>query len=199
MDVLSPEQWNDRYVTGDTPWDMRQPSPPLVALLRSGKLPAGRVLIPGCGSGYEVALLADAGFDVIGADYAESAIAAARQASPSAAERLRCVDLLASDVAERIGTYDWAYDQTFFCAIEPRRRDDYAAAMARLIRVGGELIALSMRAMDPKSGPPYDSTPQDYVDLMSRHGFAETERRTLTDESHPARRGRETLVRLRRV
>lgn len=199
MSSLNSQDWNARYASGDTPWDMRQPSPPLVALLRAGKLPYGRVLIPGCGSGYEVALLAEAGFDVIGADYAESAIAAARKTSPALTDRFICADLLAGDVAEKVGTYDWAYDQTFFCAIEPQRRNEYAVAIARLVRIGGELIALSMRAMDPSGGPPYDSTPQEYVDLMSRHGFVEIERRALVEESLAARRGRETLVRMRRA
>ena len=35
------------------------------------------------------------------------------------------------------GLYDVVYDCTFLCAIPPARRNDWAAAYARLLRPGG--------------------------------------------------------------
>jgi hypothetical protein len=69
--------------------------------------------------------------------------------------------------------------------------------MGRLIRPGGEMWALSFRVPTP-GGPPFDSTPEEYVELMSAAGFELVERRLLGAESHAARRGRETLVRMRK-
>lgn len=193
---LSIGDWDARYRDADTPWDMNQPSPPLVHFLRAGMLPAGRrVLVPGCGAGHELPLLARAGYEVVGADFAPRAVAQAQQAIarlPNAS--VINVDLLDS-ASDTGGPFDWVFEQTFFCALPPARRGEYAAAMARLVRPGGELWALSMRAQNP-GGPPFDSTPDEYVRLLSGVGFAVIEVRPLEAESHPARRGRETLVRL---
>jgi len=200
MPVLSADEWNQRYVTGDAPWDMRQVSPPLLAFLGEGILPRERrVIVPGCGSGYEVAALARAGYEATGADYAPQAIAAAQANIDGVADaKLVCVDLLDAHAVAALGAFDWAFDQTFFCAIDPERRGEYAAAMASMVRGGGELWALSMRTLKP-DGPPFDSTPDEFVAIMRPAGFQEIARRVLDGESHPARRGRETLVRLRRI
>lgn len=200
MPELSADEWSQRYVTGDAPWDMRQVSPPLVAFFKEGILPRGRrVVVPGCGSGYEIAALARAGYEATGVDYAPQAVAAAQAiiAGINGAS-VACVDLLDPRAVATLGAFDWAFDQTFFCAIDPSRRGDYATALALLVRPGGELWALSMRTLKP-DGPPFDSTPDEFVALLRPAGFAELERRVLDAESHPARRGRETLVRLRRA
>lgn len=195
---LSASDWDARYRDADTPWDMNQPSPPLSHFLRAGILPRGRrVLVPGCGAGHELSLLANAGYEVVGADIAPRAVALAQRAIaglPNAC--VICADLL-DPAADAGRPYDWVFEQTFFCALPPARRGEYAAAMARFVRPGGELWALSMRAQNP-GGPPFDSTPEEYVALLSAAGFATLEVRPLDAESHPSRRGRETLVRLLR-
>lgn len=194
----SADEWDARYRDGDTPWDMNQPSPPMVHFLRAGILPRGRrVLVAGCGAGHELPLLAQAGYEVVGADIAPRAVALAQRAIHGLSNAaVICADLLepASDAG---GPYDWVFDQTFFCALPPARRAEYAAAMARLVRPGGALWALSMRTLGP-GGPPFDSTPDEYVALLATTGFQAIEVRALAAESHPSRRGRETLVRLER-
>lgn len=191
--------WNARHAAGDTPWDMGQPSPPLLAFLNEGILPAGRrVLVPGCGRGFEVALLAHAGYAAVGVDLAPAAIAAARAVvGERAGAELLCLDFFASVEALMERRFDWVFDQTFFCAIPPVFRLDYARVLAAILRPGGEVWALSMRT-DTTEGPPYDSLPEDYINLLSGVGFELVARRPLDAESHPARRGRETLVRMRR-
>lgn len=195
---LSPAAWDARYAATDIPWDMGEVSPPLVCFRQEGILPVGRqVLVPGCGSGYEVAYLAEAGYEAVGADFSSQAVAAARRIAgtvPNA--RIIQADLLAP-AAVSLGEFDWIFDQTFFCAIAPVRRPEYAIAMGRLLRPGGELWALSFRVASP-GGPPFDSTPADFIELMSSVGFELIQQRPLTGESHPARRGRETLIRMRR-
>lgn len=196
---LGPEAWDARYAAADIPWDIGAVSPPLVHFHLDGALPKERrVLVPGCGSGYEIAFLADAGYLAVGVDFSRAAIVAAQRTieNRSGAQAF-LADLLAPG-GFSFGPFDWAFDQTFFCAIVPARRVGYAGAMARLIRPGGEIWALSFR-VPPAGGPPFDSTPEEYSELMQGSGFELVERRLLEAESHPARRGRETLVRMRRV
>jgi len=196
---LGPAAWDARYATADIPWDMGKVSPPLVRFREAGLLPAGRrVLVPGCGSGYEVAFLADAGYEAVGVDFSAQAIEVARRLVGSRSGSSAIVADMLSNQVEVLGEFDWAFDQTFFCAIEPCRRGEYGRSMQRLIRPGGEVWALSFRVTSP-GGPPFDSTADEYVSILANVGFETVEVRALDSESHPARRGRETLVRMRRA
>jgi methyl halide transferase len=57
--VPATPDWESAYVLGETPWDKGFASPPLSWFLQLGQwLPAGRVLVPGCGRGHDVRLLA---------------------------------------------------------------------------------------------------------------------------------------------
>jgi SAM-dependent methyltransferase len=68
------EFWEKRFQAGDTPWDRGAANPQLGVWLASGALKPCRILVPGCGSGHEVAVLTAAGFEVTGLDYAPAAI-----------------------------------------------------------------------------------------------------------------------------
>lgn len=69
------------------------------------------------------------------------------------------------------GAFDIGYDYTFFCAIHPSMRNDWAKTWARLIAKGGELVALVFPD-DPsrKSGPPFYSDPKVANQLLEDNG-----------------------------
>lgn len=197
--IRDPRDWDARYAAKDTPWDMGQPSPPLVAFQREGILPRSkRVLIPGCGHGHEVLYLAANGYEVVGADISPLAAARARErvrSQPHA--EIICVDLLDEKATRKLAPVDWAFDQTFFCALTPDRRPDWAQALKRRIRPGGELWTLAFVTGD-QDHQPFDSPPEAVLAAAALGGFSPLAVRTLQSESHPARCGRETLLRLRR-
>uniref|UniRef100_A0A453QQD1 Uncharacterized protein n=1 Tax=Aegilops tauschii subsp. strangulata TaxID=200361 RepID=A0A453QQD1_AEGTS len=41
--------WEKSWETGVTPWDLGKPTPIIEHLVKSGTLPKGRALVPGCG------------------------------------------------------------------------------------------------------------------------------------------------------
>ena len=74
---MAASNWDQRYLEGRDRWELGRPAPPLEAFLRTDSRapqPPGRVLVPGCGRGHEVALLADLGYEVIGLDFSSEAI-----------------------------------------------------------------------------------------------------------------------------
>ena len=73
--------WEDRYRSGDIPWDTGIVPPEVVALVSSGLLSSGWALDLGCGSGLSSRYLAAHGFRVVGVDLAQSALAAGRRAA----------------------------------------------------------------------------------------------------------------------
>ena len=154
------EFWQQRFAEGNTPWDRGAANPQLDAWLAAGALKPCRILVPGCGSGYEVATLAKAGFDVTGLDYAPVAIARTRNllATANLNAELIEADVLAWQPPRQ---YDAIYEQTCLCALYPDQWRDYADQLHRWLVAGGRLFALFVQFPRPGAadgeiqGPPY--------------------------------------------
>ena len=153
--------WQQRFERGDTPWDRGASSPQLDAWLAAGALPAGgRVAVPGCGSGHEVATLARSGFEVTGLDYAAAAIAITgeRLHADGLSAQLEQADVLAWRPEMPL---DAVYEQTCLCALHPDAWAAYAEQLYRWLRPGGTLALLAMQALREGAaegrieGPPY--------------------------------------------
>lgn len=154
------EFWEQRFSEGQTPWDRGATNPQLHAWLAAGALKPCRILIPGCGSGYEVATLAAAGFDVTALDYSHAAVARTRKLLDAQGLKAEVVeaDALAWQ-PER--AFDAVYEQTMLCAIYPDQWRAYADQLRGWIAPGGRLFALFMQYLRPDApdgeilGPPY--------------------------------------------
>jgi SAM-dependent methyltransferase len=151
-----PTNWEERYRTGDTPWDRGGPSPGLVDYLALHELD-GRVLVPGCGFGYDVRALATKRNYVLGIDVAPSAIRGARRFLRKACEEYRLADLFALP-REFTEAFDWVWEHTCFCAIDPSRRSDYVRATASALKPGGHFLGVFYLDPDHGDGPPYPVT-----------------------------------------
>lgn len=150
--------WDERYRANRTPWDLGACPAEVVALAR-GLAPGSRVLIPGCGSGYEIAAFAAAGADVTAVDLSPAAIERARRQQAAAAR----VNLLTGDffrLALPAGGFDVVYERTFLCALPPSLWPDYRRRMLELLRPGGGLVGFFYFAVtEPADGPPFGLPP----------------------------------------
>lgn len=152
--------WDKRFAEGDTPWDRGAANPQLGIWLVTGALKPCRILVPGCGSGYEVAVLAQAGFDVTALDYSPEAIALSRDKLDAAKLEATLVeaDALAWQPDQ---PFDAVYEQTCLCALYPDQWRDYADRLHRWLVPGGRLFALFVQLARPGAaagaieGPPY--------------------------------------------
>jgi SAM-dependent methyltransferase len=141
------------------PWNKGQPSPALLEALERVSV-RGRVLVPGPGLGYDVRALAAPGAEVVGLDISATAVKEAEALPRVAAERYLHGDLFDLP-SELVGAFDWVFEHTCYCAIDPGRRGDYVAACARALRPGGEFLGVFY--LDPgqslaTDGPPFETT-----------------------------------------
>ena len=176
--------WQAKFDEGTIPWDRGGINPQIETWVRSGQLrptqsadarSAGtddarltRVLVPGCGSGHEVAMLAEWGFDVTGVDYTPAATERTRNRlrsllqSPAAA-RMSRAEVVEADVLkyEPAQQFDAIYEQTCLCALYPDQWRRYADKLAGWLRPGGKLFAMFVQMPRDGSrsglieGPPY--------------------------------------------
>jgi SAM-dependent methyltransferase len=185
--------WDERFAANFTPWDQGAVPPALVRWLARAPLAAGaRVLVPGCGSAYEAALLDSAGYRVLSIDIADAALARARAVLPADVARrvLRKADFFAF-AAE---PFDAIYERAFLCALPPRMWSAYAARCAELLTPGGRLVGLFFvdpAPPEPRRGPPFAMT-RDELDALLAPVFERTEGEPVPpDESIAVFRGRE--------
>lgn len=153
--------WQERFIAGNLPWDRGGANPQLATWLADGTLAAGtRVIVPGCGQGWEVVELAAAGAIVTGLDFAPGALALCR----NHLERNCCnAELIEADVLhwQPQAPVDAVFEQTCLCALYPDYWTRYAEQLHGWIRPGGRLLALFMQARKESvregfiEGPPY--------------------------------------------
>jgi len=184
----SATNWEERYQAGDTPWDKGTVHPALPGWLRSEPW-TGKILVPGCGSGHDVRALAGSGAEVIGLDLAPSAIAAAERFARGGNESYVEGDLFDLPL-EWEETFDGVFEHTCFCAIAPGKRPDYAAAITKVLKPGGQLRAIFYLNPDhDEEGPPYGCTRMELNSLFASAFDPVSE--TTNFPTFPGREGRE--------
>jgi len=166
---MSQSTWETRYQTGDTQWEKGAPAPGLVDFLREHpELPRGSVVVPGCGFGHDVRAWSSFCFTVYGYDLAPSAVQGAKVRTdewmtgkssvgsetpfnPKAnAPSFGLGDFLADDPPFR---FDYVFEHTLFCAINPSERDRYVEAVLRWLKPGGTYLAVNYIICDGE--PPF--------------------------------------------
>ena len=151
-DCVHPDFWTVRYAAGKTPWDFGGVPAALKSFLARSST-RGRVLIPGCGSGYEVQAFHDAGYDVTGIDFSPAAIEQAQNIIGVLVERIILGDLFTYDFGPR--RFDLIYERTFLCSMPPPRWPSYVNRTADLLSPGGRLIGVFLYGQSSSSGPPF--------------------------------------------
>lgn len=168
MSDLSSTAWDQRYQTGNAPWDLGFPTPPFVNLLSSSEAPkTGRIAVLGCGGGSDALLFAEAGFEVVGFDFAQTAIDRANAKVND--RRIDNVQFLQRDIfdleTEFANEFDYVLEHTCFCAIDPELRSRYVQLVHTILKPQGQLIAI-FYTHGRNGGPPFGAKPQEIADYF---------------------------------
>jgi SAM-dependent methyltransferase len=183
-DPTAPNFWTERFEQGFVPWDRGG----VPARFQQFVAESGRpfvTLIPGCGTGYEVASLSEAGWDVTAIDFSGAAVDAARKTLGPWAGRVVQADFFEFVPATPV---ELVYERAFLCALPPRMRPAIVARWAELLRPGSLLAGFFFFDEAPK-GPPFGISPGELENLMS-HCFERIADEDVTD-SLPVFAGKE--------
>ncbi len=152
--------WDVLYLFKKTPWDTGITPPEIVAMIASGKVPIGRALDLGCGTGTNAIYLARQGFEVTGIDVSRRAIALARRKARAAqlADRVR---FERGDVTQ-MQHYTISHSVDFACDIgcfhnlnmEARRR--YVSALTELLKPGAIYMLYAFEPQADRRGVALD-------------------------------------------
>jgi SAM-dependent methyltransferase len=135
------------------------------------------------------------GFDAFGCDIAPSAIrlAAERTKAAGLAARFQLADFLRDEPPFQ---FDWLFEHTLFCAINPGERDDYVRAVRRWLKPDGQYLAVNYLIIEDAEGPPFPVTRDELWQRFSSHFELTAD---WIPRSYPNRTGRERMFWWRRV
>ena len=163
---LDQRYWNERWEKNETGWDIGQASPAIVEFMKQYLNKKANILIPGCGNAYEAEYLVTEGFaNITLIDIAPKAVEALKKKFADKPQ----IKVLCEDFFDHKGNYDLIIEQTFFCAIPPFRRKEYAEKMASLLNENGRLIGLIFDKQFNQPFPPFGGCPCEYKPIFSPH------------------------------
>lgn len=150
-DPAAPEFWNRRFRDQRIPWDAGAAPRELENYL-TRRRPGERVLIPGCGSAYEVRTFSQRGDDVVAIDFSAAAVEKARAELDELSNAVVFGDFFSYDFGT--AAFDIIYERAFLASLPRELWTSYATRVTQLLRVGGHLIGFFVYA-DREGGPPF--------------------------------------------
>ncbi len=179
-----PDFWCKRFAEGITPWDAGKVPAAFADFVARQPAPLN-TLIPGCGSAWEAAHLAQLGWPVTALDFSPGAVATAHTILQGAAVDLVCDDFF-TFIPRR--PYPLIYERAFLCALPRKLWADWGRRVAELLPPGGLLAGLFFLC-DQAKGPPFGILPEQ-LDALLTANFARIED-TAVNDSIPVFSGRE--------
>jgi SAM-dependent methyltransferase len=171
LDINGAEFWSESYrkwVSAETTpaWELNEPAKPLREVVPQIKIPKSRICILGCGLGNDAAFLASLGHIVTAVELSPDALLKAREKHPEGAN-LKFVEADAFQFAKKFrGEFDIIFEHTFFCAIDPDRRQELVQAWRSLLIEGGHLLAI-FYVFERLGGPPFGTSEWEVRELLS--------------------------------
>jgi SAM-dependent methyltransferase len=175
QDASKPDFWEKRFRERFTPWDAGRVPSDLERFLATE--PHGRrVLIPGCGSGYEVRAFAETGHEVLAVDFAPAAVERAQKVLGPLSGRVRLADFFEADLG---AAYDIVYERAFLCSLPRQLRQRYAERVAKLLGPQGRIAGFFFFE-EGERGPPFGLKSGELEALLSDR-FEQVEDKAVND------------------
>tara|TARA_B110000503_G_C7058177_1_gene375425 strand:+ start:224 stop:808 length:585 start_codon:yes stop_codon:yes gene_type:complete len=157
---LSEFFWENKYKKNKIGWDLGEVSPPLKTYFDQLTNKDLKILIPGGGNSYEAEYLFNRGFNnTYVVDLSKTALDNIKNRVPE----FPSSQLIHANFFDLNDTFDLIIEQTFFCAINPNLRVNYAVKMKNLLNEKGKLVGVLFDAKLNKDHPPFGGNIKEYT------------------------------------
>jgi len=188
---LSEKAWDNRYLNNDIGWDLGTVSPPLKAYFDQLENKELKILIPGGGNAHEAEYLFNIGFvNVFVVDLSKTAIDNIKKRIPE----FPSSHLILGDFFEVDDAFDLIIEQTFFCALNPNLRENYAQKMHQLLKLKGTLVGLFFSVPLYSDRPPFGGNKKEYLSYFQP--YFKIDNMAPCYNSYSKRNGKELFVKL---
>ena len=160
--------WEGRWSDGHTPWDHGRAAPPFEEFVEKCGAPAGKIAIPGAGSGHDVRFFAELGAHATGLDISPSSIDVAHGLNSHPNAKFRLGNILDPD-PKLHGHFDWVVEHTCLCALQPEYWKKYMKGVRKLLKPEGYFLGLLYRNPVYEEGPPFGINEEMVEKLFGKH------------------------------
>jgi hypothetical protein len=194
MNVNLPDKWQADYEHKTDGWDLGGPTPAFKRLADSGRFKPGRMAVPGAGRGHDAREFARHGFQVTAIDFAPLAIQEMKRLNDPSAP----IEILHHDIfslpKKMNRSFDYLLEYTCFCAIDPKRRADYADVVTGLLKPDGIYIDMAFPLDGRAGGPPFSVSEAEVMNLFAERGFTLISREKPEDSISPRKHAEELFI-----
>ena len=163
---LNKNFWDLRYQNNEIGWDIGYISTPLKKYIDQLTNKNIKILIPGGGNSYEAEYLHNLDFkNVFVLDISPTALTNLKNRVPGFPKN----HLIDIDFFKLNNSFDLILEQTFFCALTPKLRDNYVLKMNQLLRPNGKLVGLLFNIPLNKDRPPFGGTKKEYLSYFKTY------------------------------
>lgn len=191
--VNDPDFWEDIYKRNDIGWDLNGPTPIFVKI--ANKLKPGKIIILGCGRGHDAIIFSKLNFEVTAVDFAPSAINYLEKLCKKNNIKVNAVQSDIFSLGKYYDNYfDYIIEQTCFCAIDPKRREEYERLVFRILNSAGNLIGLwyPLDKAIEDGGPPWGVSRSNLKNIFEKRWIVIKE--LFSELSVKKRKQREKLI-----
>lgn len=166
MPTETPEQWNQRYAEGNTPWDNQQPDNELKRVIEQFSVAPCRMLELGCGTGTNALWLAEQRFDVTAFDLSSLAIEQAVAKAAVSNAKIRFVQADVFDLPDLGEPFPFVFDRGVYHCVRRFSAARFAEVVATLTASEGYYLTLAGNPNEPE--PPQGGPPRVAADELCR-------------------------------
>lgn len=196
------EDWQQHYLEGHMPWDKGEAAPPLIDwITKNPNQLAGKILVPGCGRGHDVRAIAmnQPEAEVIGLDISPKALEMAAAYPNAGSEKYIVDDLFTLSPDAWQEQFDWVWEHTCFCAIDPEQRDNYVQSIYQLLKPNGNFLAVFyLNPYDNEhrrgGGPPHGCSIEELHQRFCESGSFSIVDQYVPSASYPGRENLELMI-----
>lgn len=164
MNKFDKNFWEERYRNNKTGWNIGYISTPIKTYIDQLTNKDIKILIPGAGNSYEAEYLWNNGFkNTFVVDIAKQPLINLKNRVPDFPEN----QLIHEDFFNVTDDFDLIIEQTFFCALDPILRKNYASKMYELLKENGKIAGLLFDFELTNDGPPFGGSKDEYLVYFS--------------------------------
>ena len=151
------QDWNQRYIDLDIPWDSGMPAEQLKSLLSEKIVNPCRMLELGCGTGTNAIFLAQSGFDVTAVDIAEEAIKRAQAKAEKAGVKIKFIQADITALPDLGAPFPFVFDRGTYHVVRRTNVPGFQSMLAQMVAPNGYYFVLAGNPNEeapPEKGPP---------------------------------------------
>jgi len=161
---LNKTYWEKRYQENNIGWDAGAVTTPIKEYTDQLIDKNIKILIPGAGNAHEAEYLWNSGFkNIYVLDIVQEPLDNLKSRIPDFPSE----QLILGDFFDLNDSYDLILEQTFFCALNPNLREEYATQMNRLLHANGKLAGVLFNFPLTEDGPPFGGDYETYFSVFN--------------------------------